>query len=295
MFVKKHLAAVFSLVLICSLLAACGGDNSASTKTTSSTSAATPTTATASGSTAGSTGSSASGSTVGSTGSISGTTAGSTGSTSDTTAGSTGSTGSSGSGSTLMQVVQSTYYVSSDTKQGHAIGIVKNISGNDLFAPTVKVNLLDGSGNSLASDSSISFDNMLIPSGAQAGFDISFNTPPAAVAKMDFSFDGQAYTSDMQPAPDRNLVASGDSMSSTGMGNMLVTSTVTNNSSKAANNVFAIVAFLDDAGNVLDVSELVVGTDGTIPAGGTAKSMIGSTRSGITPTKYLLFVAGSEQ
>lgn len=281
-FVKKYLTVIFSLVFICSMLAACGGSNTASTSATptSASSATAPSTGSASGS-------------ISSTGSTTGST-GSTGSAGSSTDSSTGSTGSSASSSPLLQVVQSAYYVSSDTQQGHVIGIAKNISGGNLFGASVKVSLLDDSGASLADGSATSFDDKLLPANAQGGFDILFNTPPAKFAKMAFSFDGQPYTAGMTPAPALSLTVSDDSISDSGLGTMQVTCTVNNKGSKDANNVYVTVAFLDNAGNVLDVSQLIAGSDGTVPAGGTAKTIVGGTRSGVTPTKYQLYVAGSE-
>lgn len=279
MFTKKYIAAIFSLALVCTLLAACGG-SSTNTPTSSPTSTAVASQ---------SSNTSSSGSTSATTGSAASTTP------SDAQSGSaSGSGDSSASNANLLQVVQSAYYVNSDTKQGHVIGIVKNISGGDLYDAQINVNVLDDSGATVGSGSSSSLASKLFPADAQSGFDIVVDSTPASSAKQTFTFDGQPMSDSVQPVPSRNLTVSDDSMSDTGLGNQQVTSTITNKGSKDVSNVMVVAAFLDDSGNVLDVSELVAGTDGTVKAGGTVKSMVGSTRSNIKPTKYLLFVSGME-
>lgn len=282
MFHKNYIAAIFSLALICMMLSACGGSstNAPAASPTSTTAASQSSSSASSGSTSATTGSAAS--------------ATSSDAQSNSASGSGDSSTSSASSANLLQVVQSAYYVNSDTKQGHVIGIVKNISGGDLYDAQINANVLDDSGATVGSGSSGSLSSKLFPADAQSGFDIVVNPTPDKSAKLTFSFDGQPMSDSVQPVPSRNLTVSDDSMSDTGLGNQQVTSTITNKGSKDVNNVMVVAAFLDDSGNVLDVSELVAGTDGTVKAGGTVKSMVGSTRSNIKPTKYLLFVSGME-
>ena len=271
MFIKKYTAAFLGLVLLGALLAACGGSAATNTPGSSSNSssvAASPT--------AGSVGSS-----------------GSAASPTDSSTGSTGSTGSTSSGQ--VQVVQSVYYVNQGTNEAHVVGIIKNGSGGDLMNVSVQVSLLDDSGSTVASGSSISFDGKLFPTDAQSGFNVVLDKVPAKYAKLDVSVDAQPYADGSIPAPARNLVLSGDSLSDSGLGSMQVSSTVTNKGSKDVNNVFVIATFTDDAGNVLDVSELVAGSTGEIPAGGAVQSIVGSERSDIKPTKYMLYVSGMEK